>query len=81
MQERQNGGQDDQLTTSASNESKGAERKENVNSETTQSKPPKYDASLVKALHATFFWRWWGAGALKFLSGTYRTLPLQMDAK
>lgn len=33
---------------------------------------PKYDASLLKALHETFFWRWWISGALKLASGTYK---------
>ena len=28
-----------------------------------------YDSSLVKALHKTFFWRFWIAGILKLLSG------------
>lgn len=30
---------------------------------------PKYDASLVRALHKTFFWRFWFAGVLKLASG------------
>lgn len=34
---------------------------------------PKYDGSLVKALHNTFFWRWWIAGALKLASDTMKT--------
>jgi ATP-binding cassette, subfamily C (CFTR/MRP), member 1 len=28
-----------------------------------------YDSSFVKALHATFWFRWWGAGLLKLLAG------------
>lgn len=40
-----------------------------IQSQEDKSKAPKYDASLVKAIHATFFWHWWGAGALKFCSG------------
>ncbi|KIP09393.1 hypothetical protein PHLGIDRAFT_534837 [Phlebiopsis gigantea 11061_1 CR5-6] len=35
---------------------------------------PKYDSSLVKALHVTFFWRFWGAGLLKLLSDTLKTV-------
>ncbi|KAF7792646.1 hypothetical protein EIP86_003743 [Pleurotus ostreatoroseus] len=31
----------------------------------------KYDASLTKALHKTFFWRIWIAGVLKLMSGPY----------
>ena len=36
-----------------------------------KTEPPKspYDSSLVKALHRTFFWRWWIAGALKLIGG------------
>ncbi|GJE92383.1 multidrug resistance-associated ABC transporter [Phanerochaete sordida] len=34
---------------------------------------PKYDASLIRALHTTFFWRWWIAGALKLASDTLKT--------
>lgn len=33
------------------------------------SKKPIYDASLVKALHTTFFIRWWTSGLLKLFSG------------
>lgn len=36
----------------------------------SKSKKPQYDASLAKALHKTFFWRFWIAGTLKLLSGT-----------
>ncbi len=38
---------------------------------TGKGKKPKYDASLLKALHNTFFWRWWIAGALKLFSGMH----------
>lgn len=31
---------------------------------------PKYDSSLVRALHKTFFWRFWAAGLLKLFSGS-----------
>ena len=34
-----------------------------------QKSNPKYDSSLVKAIHVTFFWQIWGAGLLKLLSG------------
>ncbi|EKM53211.1 uncharacterized protein PHACADRAFT_259405 [Phanerochaete carnosa HHB-10118-sp] len=34
---------------------------------------PTYDASLFRALHTTFFWRWWIAGALKLASDTLKT--------
>jgi ATP-binding cassette, subfamily C (CFTR/MRP), member 1 len=30
-----------------------------------------YDSSLTKALHQTFFYRWWLAGLLKLFSGAY----------
>ena len=33
------------------------------------SRKPKYDASLTRALHYTFFWRFWIAGILKLVSG------------
>ncbi|KAK7691491.1 hypothetical protein QCA50_004890 [Cerrena zonata] len=65
-------GHDDQSTTSASKESNG-DNEEKTQSPVDNSKPPKYDASLVKAIHTTFFWRWWGAGALKFCSDTLKT--------
>ena len=29
----------------------------------------KYDSSLAKALHKTFFWHWWISGALKLFAG------------
>lgn len=32
---------------------------------------PKYDASLWRALHTTFFWKFWIGGLLKLFSGTY----------
>jgi hypothetical protein len=32
---------------------------------------PKYDASLTKALHKTFFARWWAAGFLKLGGGAH----------
>ncbi|KAI0795014.1 multidrug resistance-associated ABC transporter [Abortiporus biennis] len=41
-----------------------------------QHKPPgqpQYDASLLKALHTTFFYRWWGAGIFKLCSDTLKT--------
>lgn len=38
------------------------------NDASTKSKP-KYDSSLAKALHKTFFWRWWISGALKLFAG------------
>ena len=71
---------DDQSTTSGSKESHSAEDKEKGDTKVeSNSKPPKYDASLVKAIHTTFFWRWWAAGALKFCSGMltyfYSLLP------
>ena len=50
-------------------ESKDRESCRQESSKPTKSKP-KYDASLLKALHTTFFWRWWIAGALKLVSGT-----------
>lgn len=31
----------------------------------------KYDSSLLKALHSTFFWSWWGSGLLKLVSGSF----------
>ncbi|KII85509.1 hypothetical protein PLICRDRAFT_145262 [Plicaturopsis crispa FD-325 SS-3] len=34
---------------------------------------PKYDASLLKALHRTFIVRWWVAGALKLCADTLNT--------
>lgn len=34
---------------------------------------PKYDSSLLKALHTTFFYRWWGAGLFKLFSDTLKT--------
>lgn len=30
----------------------------------------QYDSSLIKALHTTFFWRWWAGGALNLFSGS-----------
>ena len=29
----------------------------------------KYDSSMLKALHATFFYRWWWTGLLSFIGG------------
>ena len=37
-------------------------------------KQPKYDASLVWALHKTFFWRFWAGGLLKLFSGAFALL-------
>ncbi|OCH88007.1 multidrug resistance-associated ABC transporter [Obba rivulosa] len=34
---------------------------------------PKYDQSLLKALHNTFFFRWWAAGVLKLCGDTLNT--------
>jgi hypothetical protein len=34
-----------------------------------ETKNPKYDLTLAKALHQTFFYRWWLAGLLKLGSG------------
>lgn len=34
---------------------------------------PKYDRSLVRALHATFWVRWWTAGAMRLVSDTLKT--------
>jgi hypothetical protein len=31
----------------------------------------KYDSSLLKALHRTFFFTWWTAGILKLIAGTF----------
>lgn len=42
---------------------------------------PKYDASLIKALHTTFFWRWWIAGALKLASGAFETVYLTVNCR
>jgi hypothetical protein len=36
-------------------------------------KEPKYDKSLLRALHATFWLRWWSAGMLSLFSNTLRT--------
>lgn len=33
----------------------------------------KYDGSLLKALHKTFFWRWWSAGILTLIANTLTT--------
>ena len=42
--------------------------------DTHADKTKKYDSSLLKALHTTFFWSWWISGLLKFLSGLSRLL-------
>ncbi|KDQ53927.1 hypothetical protein JAAARDRAFT_38897 [Jaapia argillacea MUCL 33604] len=34
---------------------------------------PKYDSSLLKALHTTFFWPWWAAGFCRLISDTLKT--------
>lgn len=34
----------------------------------------KYDSSLFKTIHKTFFWRWWIGGFLKLFAGVFRTL-------
>ncbi|CAL1711021.1 unnamed protein product [Somion occarium] len=67
--------EDDQSTSSHSGTEKAdADIIENGEKATRKGlRSPKYDASLVKALHRTFFWRWWGAGALKLFSDTLKT--------
>lgn len=35
-------------------------------------KQQKYDSSLLKAIHTTFFWSWWSSGIMKLLSGRLR---------
>lgn len=42
---------------------------EGVRYEEQGKKKQAYDSSLMKALHQTFFYRWWFAGLLKLLSG------------
>ena len=34
-----------------------------------KTKGKKYDASLVRAIHSAFFWRWWSAGLMKLCAG------------
>jgi ATP-binding cassette subfamily C (CFTR/MRP) protein 1 len=34
---------------------------------------PKYDRSLLRALHTTFWVRWWSAGAARLISDTLKT--------
>lgn len=34
---------------------------------------PEHDSSLLRALHTTFWLRWWGAGFLKLLADTLKT--------
>lgn len=36
---------------------------------------PKYDSSLLKAIHTTFFWSWWSSGVMKLLSGMLSYFP------
>lgn len=50
--------------------SKGKDSPKAQSKSKSKSKKPQYDASLAKALHKTFFWRFWIAGTLKLLSGT-----------
>ncbi|KAH8103346.1 multidrug resistance-associated ABC transporter [Cristinia sonorae] len=38
-----------------------------------EKKSPQHDSSLIKALHKTFFYRWWFAGLLKLISDTLKT--------
>lgn len=37
------------------------------------STPPKYDSSLLKALHQTFFLQWWTAGILLLIGNMLQT--------
>lgn len=37
-------------------------------------KDKKYDASLLKAIHKTFFFRWWAAGILTLAASTWLML-------
>ncbi|KAI8970550.1 multidrug resistance-associated ABC transporter [Trametes punicea] len=41
--------------------------------ETADGKQPKYDSSLLKALHSVFWFQWWSAGILKLCSDTLNT--------
>lgn len=36
----------------------------------------KYDSSLLRALHRTFFWRWWTAGIMQLMGGTLSNCTL-----
>jgi ATP-binding cassette, subfamily C (CFTR/MRP), member 1 len=47
-------------------------QKTSKSSKSKANSKPKHDASLLKALHTTFFWRWWIAGALKLISGVLK---------
>jgi ATP-binding cassette, subfamily C (CFTR/MRP), member 1 len=40
---------------------------------TTRKGEPKYDRSLLRALHATFWVRWWSAGVARLCSDTLKT--------
>ncbi|KAL6300347.1 multidrug resistance-associated ABC transporter [Sparassis latifolia] len=40
---------------------------------TEEDKSKKYDGSLLRALHYTFFWRWWIGGILTLLASTLQT--------
>ncbi|KAJ3481401.1 hypothetical protein NLI96_g7684 [Meripilus lineatus] len=42
-------------------------------SDNEDSNNKRYDSSLLKALHSTFFWSWWGSGILKLVSDTLKT--------
>ncbi|CAL1710985.1 unnamed protein product [Somion occarium] len=66
---------DDQSTSSRSGKGKAdagvIEKEEKAARKGPES--PEYDASLVKSLYRTFFWSWWGSGALKLFSDTLKT--------
>jgi ATP-binding cassette subfamily C (CFTR/MRP) protein 1 len=48
---------------------KGVDLESNPKGGQRKGKKVVYDSSLVKALHQTFFYRWWFAGLLKLCSG------------
>ena len=62
-EELEKGGADPEKVAPADDEVKTDEMKAGPKRKSKQK--PKYDASLVKALHVTFFWRFWAGGILK----------------
>ncbi|KDQ52618.1 hypothetical protein JAAARDRAFT_40221 [Jaapia argillacea MUCL 33604] len=63
-------GDDSTLPSPQANES-GSNKRDS--SRKSNKGEPKYDSSLVKALHTTFFWRWWAGGIMNLIADTLRT--------